>query len=213
MKNQPYNPLDKHNLGKSIAESMLASDVQPLPPSNFEGAGIYAIYYVGDFTPYKALKEKNLKENYSAPIYVGKAVPAGARRGGLGLDAKPGKVLFNRLADHAASIEQAKNLKLRDFKCRYLTVDDIWIPLGESLLIEMFHPLWNHKIDGFGNHDPGAGRHKGKRSAWDVIHPGRSWADRLQPNPKSQEAWLKEVKEFIAKGRRPETTIKIPKGV
>jgi hypothetical protein len=26
-------------------------------------------------------------------------------------------------------------------------VDDIWIPLGESLLIEMFSPLWNKVLD------------------------------------------------------------------
>ncbi len=213
MKNPPYNPLDKKNLGKSIAESMLVGEVHPLPPKEFEGAGIYAIYYIGDFAPYMKLKEKNLKENYSSPIYVGKAVPAGARRGGLGLDAKPGKVLFKRLQEHADSIEQTSNLKLSDFKCRFLSVDDIWIPLGESLLIEMFQPLWNHKIDGFGNHDPGAGRHKGKRSAWDVIHPGRSWAKKLQPNANTMSELLKEAKEFLAAEKRPSTTVKIPKDV
>ena len=34
-------------------------------------------------------------------------------------------------------------------------MDDIWIPLGESLLIEMFVPLWNRILDGFGIHDLG----------------------------------------------------------
>lgn len=210
--NTPYNPLEKRNLGKSIAEAMLALDVQPLPPAPFEGAGIYALYYIGPFAPYKLLKQKNLDENFSAPIYVGKAVPAGARKGGKGNTNKPSKALFDRLADHASSIECAKTtLKLSDFRCRYLTVDDIWIPLGESLLIEMFLPLWNLKIEGFGNHDPGAGRHQGKRSAWDIVHPGRAWSQKLQPNPKSETEWLSEIKEFIASTQKPKTTIRIPK--
>jgi hypothetical protein len=90
--------------------------------------------------------------------------------------------MHKRLGDHAASIEQVENLDLKDFKCRFLVVDDIWIPLAESLLIEMFSPLWNSKLTGFGNHDPGSGRYKQKRSFWDTIHPGRRWAYKLQPS-------------------------------
>ncbi len=112
-------------------------------------------------------------------IYVGKAVPKGARTGGFGLDAQRGAALFARLKDHGKSIAAADNLDLKDFSCRFLSVDDIWIPLGESLLIERLNPLWNRVVDGFGNHDPGAGRHAGKRSAWDVLHPGRSFAKNL----------------------------------
>jgi len=33
--------------------------------------------------------------------------------------------------------------------------------------------------DGFGNHDPGSGRYNQKRSVWDQVHPGRSWATRM----------------------------------
>jgi hypothetical protein len=116
------------------------------------------------------------------PIYVGKAVPAGARKSGLGLDVAPGTVLYNRLAEHADSIREAENLELADFVCRYLVVDDIWIPLGESLLIQTSSPVWNRVIDGFGNHDPGKGRHQGQMPSWDVMHPGRSWAGKLQPS-------------------------------
>ena len=32
----------------------------------------------------------------------------------------------------------AENLDVDDFECRYLIVDDIWIPLGETLLIGRF---------------------------------------------------------------------------
>ena len=39
----PYNPLDKRHLGEQVAEALLAQDVQPLPPSRFIGAGVYAL--------------------------------------------------------------------------------------------------------------------------------------------------------------------------
>lgn len=70
-----------------------------------------------------------------------KALKAGAHKGGLGLDAEPGQALYKRLGDHAKSIAEATNLKSEDFFCRFLAVDDIWIPLAESLLIEKFAPL------------------------------------------------------------------------
>lgn len=55
----PYNPLDKRNLGASVAREMLMTDVQPLPPTKFIGAGVYAIYYRGDYAPYRKLAELN----------------------------------------------------------------------------------------------------------------------------------------------------------
>ena len=179
---EPFNPLNKKNLGLSVAEALLQKSISSLPPTPFSGAGIYAIYYAGDFAEYKTLSEANSEDEWSQPIYVGKAIPAGARRGGVGLDAPPGTVLFNRLREHASSILSASaTLRLQDFRCRYLIVDDIWIPLGESLLIEMFRPLWNVALDGFGNHTPGAGRFNQARSPWDVLHPGREWAERCAP--------------------------------
>ena len=59
------------------------------------------------------------------PVYVGKAVPPGARKGALRQRSTSGHALANRLNQHAASINQANNLNLRDFSCRYLVVDDI----------------------------------------------------------------------------------------
>ena len=137
----PYNPLDKQNLGESVARKMLSSAVQPLPPEQFIGAGVYAIYYRGDFAPYKALSACN-RDKWKVPIYVGKAVPAGARKGGLGMSVDHGLALHNRLSEHYASINSAANLNVEDFVCRFLVVDDIWIPLAESLLIERFKPLY-----------------------------------------------------------------------
>lgn len=195
----PFNPLDKRNLGESVANALLARPVasfEQLQP--FTGAGVYAIYYSGDFPAYREISVRNRGEKWQLPIYVGKAVPAGSRKGGMGLGDSPGQVLFKRLREHLESIEAASNLTSADFGCRYLTVDDIWIPLGESLLIARFSPLWNTLVDGFGNHDPGKGRHAGLRPRWDTLHPGRAWADRLQTRDESAAAIQREIKEVLA---------------
>jgi hypothetical protein len=198
----PFNPLDKTNLGESVAEAMLQQPVHPLPPDeSFIGAGIYALYYEGDFDLYEDIAEQNRDEKYRWPIYVGKAVPAGARKGGYGLGADPGQALYKRLSEHASSITAAKNLNLADFHCRLLVVDDIWIPLSESLLVEMYSPLWNQKIDGFGNHDPGKGRYNQQRAPWDVIHPGRAWAYNLQPPSNDEHVVREEAAAYITRTR------------
>ena len=75
----PYNPLDKRNLAESVASAMLHTPVQKLPPEPFIGAGVYAIYYKGDFEPYRKLVELN-QDGWNVPIYVGKAVPYNRKR-------------------------------------------------------------------------------------------------------------------------------------
>ncbi len=198
----PFNPLDKKNLGVSVADALLARPVMPLPPERaFTGAGVYAIYYTGGYAPYGPIAEHNTDSCHDAPIYVGKAVPAGARKGGFGLDSAPGTVLYRRLTEHAKSIDIAENLALTDFSCRYLVVDDIWIPLGESLLIERFSPIWNKVIDGFGNHDPGGGRRNQRMSPWDVLHPGRAWATMLPSNARTEEEILRNLALFLRGGK------------
>jgi len=195
----PYNPLDKKNLGISVADALLARSADPMPPTeSFLGAGVYAIYYLGDFPPYAPIAEKNRDDRFELPIYVGKAIPAGARKGGLGLDAPPGTVLYGRLAEHAESIRAADNLAIEDFRCRYLVVEDIWIPLGESLLIQQFSPLWNRVIDGYGNHDPGRGRLGQMRSPWDVLHPGRGWAMKCRASNRLEPDLLESVARHLA---------------
>ena len=198
LKLTPFNPLDKRNLAESVAQALLQQEISTLPPSPFIGAGIYAIYYTGKFPLYAKIAKMNRGGLFAQPIYVGKAVPAGARKGGFGLGEDPGQALFKRLCDHAKSIEDAENLNASDFFCRFLAVDDIWIPLAESLLIEMFEPLWNRVMDGFGNHDPGKGRYEQKMSQWDSIHPGRPWAARLKTIEISESDLKKTVKDFIA---------------
>lgn len=195
----PFNPLDKKNLGESVAEAMLEGPIHRLPPKPFIGAGIYAIYYIGDFEAYRPMTEANRDDQFQWPIYIGKAVPPGARKGGFGLGAYPGMALYKRLSEHFESVNAATNLDAGDFYCRYLVVDDIWIPLAESLLIEKFQPVWNRVLDGFGNHDPGSGRYEQQRSSWDTLHPGRAWAERLNSNASSTEALVEKIHLFLSK--------------
>jgi hypothetical protein len=205
----PFNPLDKRHLGESVGQAMLRQLAIPMADlTSFDGAGIYAIYYRGSFPAYEAIAQKNQGQNFIAPIYVGKAVPKGARKGG-DHEASPGKVLFSRLTQHKRSIEEAGNLDIADFHCRYLIVDDIWIPLGESLLIARFDPLWNKLIDGFGNHDPGKGRHAGLRPRWDVLHPGRPWADRCQPRDETAEQIIGEARDYLRNNLPPDDSTMI----
>ena len=193
----PYNPLEKVNLGISVAEALLAQDERPLATLQpFSGAGIYALYYRGTFPAYDKLAAINRAQGGQVPIYVGKAIPEGGRKGGGMTSSRATKALFKRLTEHAESI-RATELLIQDFSCRYLVVDDIWIPLGESLLIARFSPLWNLLIDGFGNHDPGKGRHQGTMPQWDCLHPGRTWAERLQPCVSTAEQLAERVKEYL----------------
>lgn len=181
---KPYNPLEKENLGKSVALSLMRQPMVSLAEiSRFRGAGIYAIYYSGQFPAYKPIALLNLNlPGQEVPIYVGKGIPKGGRKGIVdGDEAERSSSLSGRLLDHRKSIEQADNLELSDFQCRYLFVDDIWIPLGESLLIQRFLPVWNTLVEGFGNHDPGKGRYKGAKPLWDLLHPGRPWAEKCDP--------------------------------
>lgn len=193
----PFNPLDKRNLGASVADALLAGQVHPLgniPP--FLGAGIYALYYTGPFQAYEILSKHNQDGRFQAPIYVGKAIPAGARKGG-GLGEPRTRALYKRLSEHAESIREVDNLDISDFQCRYLVVDDIWIPLGESLLIARFAPVWNSLVDGFGNHDPGKGRHQGLRPRWDVLHPGREWAPKCRAREETGEGIAGDVQVYL----------------
>ena len=204
----PFNPLDKTNLGKSVGEALLSRDLVPLSSlgsrGQFPGAGVYAIYYSGErlpFLPDQALIDHNRRANSHDlwPIYVGKAIPKGARTAGVGVGAAVGTALFSRLQHHARSIEAATNLDGNDFLCRYLMVDDIWIPLGESLLIHSFKPVWNVLLDGFGNNAPGSGRRDQRRSAWDTVHPGRLWANQLASPNEHPAADLEDlIVKFLA---------------
>ncbi len=168
-----YDPLEYTNLARSVVGTLLDAETMPLPPSEFDGSGVYAIYYTGalDYVESGTLQD--------VPVYVGKAVPTGARKGGSESEPAANRTLHRRLRDHARSIEQAENLSVANARCRYLVVVPVWISLAERFLLNHFRPLWNTVLDGFGNHDPGRGRANSARPRWDIMHPGRPWAGRL----------------------------------
>jgi hypothetical protein len=112
---RPYNPLDYDNLTRNCVQELMTRLPESLPITGiFNGAGVYALFYNGSFLPYSSIRSPSADK----PIYVGKAVPAGGRKGLLDPSAPPGRALFNRLSQHAKSIEQVKNLDLPDFSCR-----------------------------------------------------------------------------------------------
>ena len=134
---------------------------------------------------------------YNVPLYVGKAVPRGWRQGRAGADGqRPGRELFQRLQEHARSLGATADLNPADFQCRLLIFEGAatdMIGTLEAALIKIHRPLWNSTVDGFGNHDPGRGRRQQAASAWDVLHPGRPWAQKLGGTAHSRETVLAAI--------------------
>ena len=113
---------------------------------------------------------------------MGKAVPRGWRTARTLSTEVNSRELYGRLREHARSIEEAHNLEVKDFCCRFMILNNIesdLISAAEAALIRQYKPLWNTVVDGFGNHAPGSGRYNQARSEWDILHPGRSWAEHL----------------------------------
>lgn len=183
------------NLAESIVHALHLQEPVPLAlVPEFDGAGVYALYYQGKFPAYKALAAINA-EKLIEPIYIGKASPSGARKG-IELSTQT-TALTKRLKDHKKSIEAATNLNIEDFSARWLVMEDVWITLGESAMIRRHQPVWNARIDGFGNHAPGRGRAKGARPQWDTLHPGRKWAEALPSALKSADELQQDAQEYL----------------
>lgn len=171
-----FDPLDYDNLAKSCVQELMGQGPFHLPLTTaFYGAGIYAVFYTGAVTSFPSYSRWTSPEA-NDPMYVGKAIPAGGRRGTPATTAATARPLYTRLTEHAGSIQAATNLDIRDFVCRFLVMKPVWITLAERFVIDHYRPIWNVCIDGFGNHDPGAGRRLGEVSLWDALHPGRTWA-------------------------------------
>ncbi|OUC79484.1 Eco29kI family restriction endonuclease [Gordonia lacunae] len=199
----PFNPLDHYNLARAVASQIEESELLPLDvaatyvrSNTFPGAGVYAIYYDGDFEPYSRLAAANA-DGPKYPIYVGQAIPEGGRMG-LNDGGVETKALSKRLREHRTSIIQAENLDIAHFQMRWLIVEDIWITLGESAMIRRYRPVWNAVVDGFGNHNPGSKRVEGLRSQWDTIHPGRSWAHKFPARPSGADLLIaQDARQYL----------------
>jgi len=186
-------------VGDAINFLLKSPDYQLPPGVQFEGSGVYSIYYKGGFPQYKKLAACN-RTSCERPIYVGKAVPPGWRQ------ARKTEVssssLYGRLREHARNIKETDNLKIEGFACRFMILEgqeSNLIGTVESELIRRFTPLWNSVIDGFGNHDPGSGRYNQSPSEWDILHPGRKWAAKLTGKPST----VKKIKAKIHRATAP----------
>ena len=162
--------------------------LQEMENEKVEGPGIYTLYYEGEFSVYKPIADGKL------PIYTGKAVPPGARKGSA-LDVDH-PALRKRLREHSKSIEEAGNLDVKDFSFRYLAVMPVWIVFTEQGLISHYQPVWNSCLEGFGKHNQGGRRSTTVRSWWDTLHPGRIGTDNETQTKTIDEA-SKRVRDFL----------------
>lgn len=196
----PYNPLDIENLGDSILRAVVKCPLQPLAGlSEFEGAGIYVLFYTGNAKPYPdydPVAQANSGQ-VTQPIYVGRAVRS-ATRTGLRPRGEPTKAIHKRLNNHRKSIKAAATtLDVADFYYKYLVLEDGFISLGESHLITVLRPVWNMHVWGFGSNATGKPRESGKRSRWDTLHPGRRGVGK-EPNELSEAEIREKIRRHLA---------------
>jgi len=207
----PSNPFDRNeHIYKNSAFVELLKDavrffngtpVHTLPPpERFAGSGVYALYYTGPLEIYAKYSELN-RLQYGHPIYIGKAVPRGWRQARVS-DAPDSLTyeLHSRLREHTRNIDVGAGLSSNDFSCRFVIFEgdgSDMIGTIEAALIKIFKPLWNSAVDGFGNHTPGAGRFNQAKSDWDVIHPGREWAEKCLGAPNDEAAILSNIASHL----------------
>jgi hypothetical protein len=189
----PGNP---RTIGFFVGLAMAAQPRRPLDKLRpFYGAGIYAVYYTGDFELYKPISRTE------TPVYIGMAVQ-GSRSSSRPLS--QGTPLASRLEEHRKNIARAtESIFLSDFEYRALVVQSGWEYAAENYLIDLFSPIWNKEtniIYGFGKHGDSIETRKNRRSPWDTLHAGRSWASvGEQTDAKSEEVILEQLKAHFAK--------------
>lgn len=208
MQNHPFDR-NEHIYKNSAFEELIKDAVRffngtPVhtlpPPERFSGVGVYSLYYTGNLEIYTKYAELN-RLQYGHPIYIGKAVPRGWRQARV--SDEPNKLtyeLHSRLREHMRNIETGAGLSSKDFSCRFVIFEgggSDMIGTIEASLIKIFRPLWNTVVDGFGNHTPGTGRFNQAKSDWDVIHPGREWAEKCTGKPNDKSGILTSIKTHL----------------
>ncbi len=176
-----FDPTNPDTAGRLVALALVAQDKVPLARiARTYGSGVYAIYYHGDHPAYAAVS------GTETPIYVGKADPKSAD---ARTSREQGPQLYGRLADHRRMIKTVSDhatahhlphpLKVENFTCHRLVCATNAQLVAERHLIGTFKPIWNNETGicwGISKHGDAATTRANKRSPWDVMHPGRSWA-------------------------------------
>ncbi|MGZ9242768.1 MAG: Eco29kI family restriction endonuclease [Candidatus Binatia bacterium] len=184
-----FDPSDPKTAGRMVALTLVAQPRHSLARiPDFYGAGVYAIYYKGDFLPYAPLSGRE------HPIYVGKADPDDASAKD---SIRQGAKLSARLNEHARNIRKASStLDIDDFECRFLIVQTGYQKSAEGYLINFFAPIWNSETKicfGLGKHGDSADTRGNKRSPWDTMHPGREWANRTTEDQKPAPLIVEQI--------------------
>jgi hypothetical protein len=192
-----FDPTDPATAGRVVALTLVAQARHPLSAiPDFYGAGVYAIYFKGDYEHYQPLSGTD------HPIYVGKADPATpSAKDAIAQEAK----LSGRLKDHAKSIRKATTtLNIEDFDCRFLIVQSGFQKSAEDYLINKFKPIWNSETKicfGLGKHGDSSETRVNKRSPWDTLHPGRPWAKSIKENQKEPGQIAEQIREHFERHR------------
>ncbi|WP_160118243.1 Eco29kI family restriction endonuclease [Pannonibacter phragmitetus] len=185
-----FDPTEPSLIGRFISIALVAQPRQRLEDlKGFYGAGVYALYYVGDFTPYAPVSRTE------TPIYVGKADPEGNPKSPV----DQGTKLFDRLKEHRKSIRKVEGIDSNHFECRYLAVQSGYQAAAERHLISLFKPLWNNEtkiLFGIGKHGDSAETRTNNKSPWDTLHPGREWA-KGNPEAVSRDAIVARVERHF----------------
>ena len=134
-----FNPTDLVNLIRACVQELESRRVHALPlPDPFDGSGVFALYYDGNHPLYQHPAIRS--SDQTQPIFVGRSRLT--KSSGV-------QPLFDKLQQHARSIEDAKNLRIEDFTCRFLVLHPLWVPVVEKLLIARYDTLWNGVLTGF----------------------------------------------------------------
>lgn len=189
-----FDPSNPKVIGRFTALALVAQDRLPLADlGKFYGSGVYAIYYRGDHEPYRPLS------GTETPIYVGQAAPAQAN---AHTARDQGPRLAARLNEHRKNIAKAEStLDINDFDARFLVVQSGWETAAEDYLIHLFRPIWNSETNilyGLGKHGDDAATRANKRSPWDTLHPGRSWAAKSSEDARAVDVILEDLERHFA---------------
>ena len=192
-----FDPTNPNVVGRIVGITLIALPRKPLAQlERFYGSGVYALYYIGDFSLYADVSKRE------HPIYVGKADPVDPASKTV---IQQGDRLSNRLNDHRRTVMKADStLRLEDFEYRALAVQTGWQNAAEEYLIHLFRPIWNNEVGicyGFGKHGDAPETRANLRSPWDTLHPGRKWAhrDTKMKDAKPKEQIAREIREHFKK--------------
>lgn len=193
-----FDPADPKVVGRIVALAFLAQprlSLEAIGDDRFYGAGVYGLYYTGNYAPYKPIVSKE------HPIYVGKADPATQTAKTV---RDQGEKLASRLKDHKKSVTKADNLRASDFECRILVVASGYQDAAEKHLINLYKPVWNKETKiayGIGKHGDAPTTRGNKRSPWDTLHSGRNWAIGTTKDQLSADAILLKLKDHFEKNK------------